>query len=237
MIQAATLFGFNSQRSVRKRQLSQDDNHAKTSDDELSLPGQGLTKEEAFFRILDGHWRYMDNQRKSIQTTSEDRSRHAQGQFPFAAILGCADSRVSPEVIFDQGQGDLFVVRVAGNVVGDFEQASLEYAVGQLGVHLVIVMGHEQCGAVKAAITHDGSTDSGALGRLLNEILPAVIEIRGSEGDVLSKAVRGNVCHSVDKLLERSEFLRKSVDNGVLRVIGLVYDLASGDLDIQRTEG
>ena len=237
MIQAATLFGFNSQRCVRKCQLSQDDNQAKTSDDVLSLPGQGLTKEEAFFRILDGHWRYMDNQRKSIQTTSEDRSRHAQGQFPFAAILGCADSRVSPEVIFDQGQGDLFVVRVAGNVVGDFEQASLEYAVGQLGVHLVIVMGHEQCGAVKAAITHDGSTDAGALGRLLNEILPAVIEIRGSEGDVLSKAVRGNVCHSVDKLLERSEFLRKSVDNGVLRVIGLVYDLASGDLDIQRTEG
>jgi carbonic anhydrase len=71
----------------------------------------------------------------------------------------------------------------------------------------------------------------------LNEILPAVIEIRGGEGDVLSKAVRGNVCHSVDVLLKRSTFLRESVDNGVLRVIGLVYDLASGDLDIQRTEG
>lgn len=85
--------------------------------------------------------------------TASDRLRHLGGQYPFASILGCADSRVSPEVIFDQGQGDLFVVRVAGQVVGEFEIASLEYSVQHLGVKLILVMGHENCGAVKAAIS------------------------------------------------------------------------------------
>ena len=110
--------------------MSTDNSRDPLNVDLSQMPGQGLSKEEAFLRILDGHWRYLDNQRKNVTTTEEDRNRHAQGQYPFAAILGCADSRVSPEVIFDQGQGDLFVVRVAGNVVGDFEVASLEYAIG-----------------------------------------------------------------------------------------------------------
>ena len=146
----------------------------------LDQPGQGLNREQAFRRILDGHWRYLQNERQQIHVTHEDRQRHAEGQFPFAAILGCADSRVSPEVIFDQGQGDLFVVRVAGNVLGDFEQASLEYAVQNLGVRLVLVMGHEQCGAVKAAI--GGTVIPGVLGHLINEIRPAVEQAQGQDG-------------------------------------------------------
>ena len=85
------------------------------AEDNSDLPGQGLTREEAFRRMLDGHWRYLMNERKNTDTTNEDRQRHVQGQYPFVAILGCADSRVSPELIFDQRQGDLFVVRVAGN--------------------------------------------------------------------------------------------------------------------------
>ncbi|HAP08189.1 MAG TPA: hypothetical protein DCR20_10205 [Planctomycetaceae bacterium] len=201
----------------------------------LDQPGQGLNREQAFRRILDGHWRYLQNERQQIHVTHEDRQRHAEGQFPFAAILGCADSRVSPEVIFDQGQGDLFVVRVAGNVLGEFEQASLEYAVQNLGVRLVLVMGHEQCGAVKAAI--GGTVIPGVLGQLINEIRPAVEQAQGQDGDLLNNAIRSNVCHTVDMLLERSAAIRDLVAAGEVRVIGLVYDLASGDLQFQRTVG
>lgn len=203
-----------------------------------SIPGRGMTKEEAFQRILEGHWRYLQNQRESITTTSEDRSRHSQGQYPFAAILGCADSRVSPEVIFDQGQGDIFVVRVAGHVVGDFEVASLEYAIEHLGVSLVIVMGHEHCGAVKAALgVQAGASIEGPIGKLLEAIQPAASEARGLDGDLLGQAIRSHVRHCVDAMFEHSACMRRAVDGGTLRVIGLVYDLASGDLDIQKTVG
>lgn len=198
-------------------------------------PGQGLNREQAFRRILDGHWRYLQNERQQIVVTHEDRQRHSEGQYPFAAILGCADSRVSPEVIFDQGQGDLFVIRVAGNVLGDFEQASLEYAVQNLGVRLVLVMGHEQCGAVKAALS--GKPLPGSIGRLIEEIRPAVEQAQAQDGDLLNNAIRRNVCHTVDMLLERSESLRVLVEAGEVRVIGLVYDLASGDLQFLSTVG
>lgn len=87
---------------------------SQTNENQNTNPGQGLSKEEAFKRILDGHWRYLDNEGVTRVVTASDRLRHLGGQYPFASILGCADSRVSPEVIFDQGQGDLFVVRVAG---------------------------------------------------------------------------------------------------------------------------
>ncbi|MEY2727778.1 MAG: hypothetical protein RLZZ458_3645 [Planctomycetota bacterium] len=201
----------------------------------MELPGQGLSPEEAFRRIIDGHWRYLSNERENTGTTREDRARHAQGQYPFAAILGCADSRVSPEVIFDQGQGDLFVVRVAGNIAGDFEQASLEYAVQVLGVPLVVVMGHEGCGAVNAAL-HAPDTP-GAIGRLLQEIVPAVERVEAEDESLLQTAVRRNVCHTVDQLLRNSECIRDRVSAGSLRLVGLVYGLASGDLDFQRLEG
>lgn len=201
----------------------------------MELPGQGLSPEEAFRRIIDGHWRYLSNERENTCTTREDRARHAQGQYPFAAILGCADSRVSPEVIFDQGQGDLFVVRVAGNIAGDFEQASLEYAVQVLGVPLVVVMGHEGCGAVNAAL-HAPDTP-GAIGRLLQEIVPAVERVEAEDESLLQTAVRRNVCHTVDQLLRNSECIRDRVSAGSLRLVGLVYGLASGDLDFQRLEG
>ena len=205
------------------------------AEDNSDLPGQGLTREEAFRRMLDGHWRYLMNERKSTDTTNEDRQRHVQGQYPFVAILGCADSRVSPELIFDQRQGDLFVVRVAGTVAGDFEQASLEYAIEHLGVKLVVVMGHEHCGAVKAALSY--TEMPGAIGRLLQEIVPAARNAREMPGDLLGNAVRCNVCRAVDTLMANSACIRDTVASGSVRMIGLVYDLASGDLDFQRTIG
>ncbi len=198
-------------------------------------PGQGLTKEQAFKRLLEGHWRYLENRRLQRTMTSECHTFHAQGQYPLAAMLGCADSRVSPELIFDQGQGDIFVVRVAGNIVGDAELASLEYAVANLGVKLLVVMGHENCGAVKAALTIQNA--DGAMGYLLREIGPAVAEARLLPEPLLDKAVECNVKHSVNALLERSPTLRKAVDDGLIRIVGIVYRLSTGDIEFHATVG
>ena len=208
---------------------------SQTNENQNTKPGQGLSKEEAFKRILDGHWRYLDNEGVTRVVTASDRLRHLGGQYPFASILGCADSRVSPEVIFDQGQGDLFVVRVAGQVVGEFEIASLEYSVQHLGVKLILVMGHENCGAVKAAI--DVATTDGPIGSLIEEIKPAVELAKTQDGDLLSNAVRCQVSLAVDQLYQRSALLRDAVDSGQVRMIGLIYGLSSGDLDICKTVG
>ncbi|VTU02049.1 carbonic anhydrase : Carbonic anhydrase OS=uncultured Desulfobacterium sp. GN=N47_A08030 PE=3 SV=1: Pro_CA [Gemmataceae bacterium] len=198
-------------------------------------PGQGLTKEEALHRLLEGHWRYLENSRLQRTVTAADRGLHAQGQYPFAALLGCADSRVAPELIFDQGQGDLFVVRVAGNIIGLSGLASLEYAVQNLGVRLIVVMGHENCGAVKAALdVHDAP---GPIGYLLREIAPAVEVARTAPGPLLDRAVECNVKHTVNNILERSETLKKYVDDGQLRVVGIVYRLSSGDIEFHATAG
>ncbi|MFM9115549.1 MAG: carbonic anhydrase [Planctomycetota bacterium] len=205
--------------------------HAGSAD----LPGQGLTKEEAFLRILNGHWRYLHDTRHNTSTSPDDRARHAEGQYPFAAILGCADSRVSPEVIFDQGQGDIFVVRVAGHVAGDYEIASLEYAIQHLGVSLVLVMGHAKCGAVKSAL--GAGVVHGPIGRLLAQIYPAVDHARQQPGELLDEAIRAHVVGSAQALVERSVVMREAVERGTLRIIGLVYDLATGDLEIRHTIG
>jgi carbonic anhydrase len=203
--------------------------------DTSRIPGQGLTKEQAFQRLLEGHWRYMENQRQHRAVTLEDRSLHVQGQYPFAAMLGCADSRVSPELIFDQGQGDIFVVRVAGNIVGEAELASLEYAVEHLGVRLLVVFGHENCGAVKAALdVHDAP---GPMGYLLRQIAPAVAEARTLPGPLLDRAVNCNVKHSVQALMNRSVALNKAVESGLVRIIGVVYRLGTGDIEFQATVG
>ena len=120
----------------------------------------------------------------------EDFAALAEGQAPIAAIIGCADSRVGPEVIFDQGVGDLFVVRVAGNIVsgaGPSVKGSIEFAVAELGVRLIMVLGHSQCGAVKAAIQHIDANDAlpGSIGDLISPIRPAVLAAKGRPGDKL----------------------------------------------------
>ncbi|MCE9562659.1 MAG: carbonic anhydrase [Planctomycetes bacterium] len=215
--------------------MSTDSTDSSNAADRSREPGQGLTKEEAFHRLLEGHWRYLENKRLHRTVTTEDRGFHAQGQYPLAALLGCADSRVSPELIFDQGEGDIFVVRVAGNIVGEAEVASLEYAVANLGVKLLVVLGHENCGAVKAALTMNNAP--GALGFLLREIAPAVAEAQALPGSLLHNAVDCNVKHSVHMLLERSDTLRKAVDDGLVRVVGVVYELSTGDIKFHATIG
>ena len=147
------------------------------------------------------------------------------GQHPHAVILSCSDSRVPPEVVFDQGLGDLFVVRVAGNVAGDHELASIEYAVDHLHCPLVVVLGHQNCGAVTAAV--EGGHAPGHLPALLADIAPAVEKARGKSGDLVANAVKANVDEAAAHVRADPE-LDGPLKSGALKVVGAVYSLESG---------
>jgi carbonic anhydrase len=153
----------------------------------------------------------------------------ASGQSPHCAILTCADSRLPPEIIFDKGLGDIFDVRVAGNVAGDDETASLEYAAEHLHVPLVVVMGHMQCGAVSAAL--EGGTLPGKLPNLMAAIRPAVDQSAHEPGNRLDNAVRDNVVHVVEQLRAAKPVLSDLVATGKLRIVGAVYSLETGKVE------
>jgi carbonic anhydrase len=147
-------------------------------------------------------------------------------QHPEAEILSCADSRVPPEIIFDQGLGDLFVVRVAGNVATDTELGSLEYGAMHLHIPLLVVLGHEGCGAVTAAV--DGGEAEGHIAKLVELIKPAVDKTRGNPGDPISNAVRKNVELVVQQLRTSTPILSELVAQGKLKIVGGVYSLETG---------
>src|SRR3954452_4045440 len=166
---------------------------------------------------------------KQYQHPHETAARQRElttGQQPHAAILTCADSRVPPEIVFDQGLGDLFDVRGAGNVAGDAELASLEYAAEHLHTPLVVVMGHQRCGAVSAAV--EGGEAPGHLPSLINAILPAVTAAKGLSGDLVENAVRINVENVVRQLRACKPVLEEQVAAGHLRIVGAVYSLDTG---------
>jgi carbonic anhydrase len=183
--------------------------------------------------LLAGNERFVKGTLEHPRRTPDEFKQLAEGQVPEAVIVGCADSRVPPEILFDQGVGDLFVVRVAGNVVdgaGPILKGSIEYAVAELKVRVIVVLGHSQCGAVKAAIKHIDAKDKveGSIGRLIESIQPAVTEVRGKDGDLLEKAIHANVALGVAKLKNLDKILKNAVDKGEVKVLGATYDLATG---------
>src|SRR5262245_986901 len=161
--------------------------------------------------------------------TSARQRELASGQHPHAAILTCADSRVPPEIVFDQGLGDLFDVRVAGNIAGDAELASLEYAAEHLDVPLIVVMGHQRCGAVSAAV--EAGEAHGHLPTLVAAIRPAVDKARGMKGDLVDNAVRANVELVVNQLRGSQPVLGERVAKKQLVIVGAVYSLDTGKID------
>ncbi|HAT15574.1 MAG TPA: carbonic anhydrase, partial [Microcoleaceae bacterium UBA11344] len=182
-----------------------------------------ITPDAALQKLMDGNRRYIQQKR-----TFPDQSRSrilelAKGQHPFAIVLGCSDSRVAPEILFDQGLGDLFEIRVAGNVLDNVVIGSIEYAAAELGVPLLVILGHERCGAVKAAL--DGKPVPGHIGSLVAAIKPAVYATKGQPGDAWDNAVRANVKMSVNKLKALSPILAKAVKAGTLKVVGARYDI------------
>lgn len=148
------------------------------------------------------------------------------GQHPHAEILSCSDSRVPPEIVFDQGLGDLFIVRVAGNVASDTELGSLEYGAEHLHVPLIVVLGHESCGAVTAAV--QGGPPEGHIVSLVDLINPAVEKTRGMPGDPVSNAVRMNVELVVKRLRTSTPILSELVAHGKIKIVGAIYSIETG---------
>lgn len=185
---------------------------------------------EALERLLAGNRRYVTAMHIHPDQTPARRQELVAGQTPFAAILSCSDSRVVPEIIFDQGLGHLFVVRVAGNIVDNVTLGSLEYAVRHLGVPLVLVMGHTGCGAVTAAV--ESAEDEGQIRTLIAAIQPAVALARNEPGPLVDNAVRANVRLAVRRLEDVAPVLAPCVALGQVMITGGVYDLRSGAVDL-----
>jgi carbonic anhydrase len=186
----------------------------------------GVSGKEAQQKLMDGNKRYVDAGQSHPNQTAERRTEVAKKQHPFAALLDCADSRVPPEILFDQGLGDLFVVRVAGNILDDAALGSLEYAVDHLGVKYIMVLGHERCGAVEATLA--GGEAPGHIGCLVKAIQPAVDRSRNQPGDPVENAVRANVAMVVQQLKSSAPILGESARKGDLTIVGAVYDLDDG---------
>jgi len=197
-----------------------------------TLPGIGqraetaVNADSALAELKAGNEHHARHQYLHPHETVARQRELASGQHPHAQILSCADSRVPPEIIFDQGLGDLFVVRVAGNVATDTEIGSLEYGAEHLHIPLLVVLGHESCGAVTAAV--QGGPPEGHIAALVDLIKPAVDKTRGLPGDPVANAVRTNVELVVKQLRSSTPLLAELVAHGKLKIVGGVYSLQTG---------
>ena len=194
------------------------------ADSEPSMPA-----DQALKLLLEGNQRFIAGKMEHPNQSPARRDEVAKGQHPFASVLACADSRTAPEIVFDRGLGDLFTVRVAGNVADKVVIESLDYSVKHLGVRLVMVLGHTRCGAVIAAV--DGHDAPGDVGPMLSELRPAVAASKGMPGDPVLNAVRQNVILIVEKLSTSAE-LSAMAKSGELKIVGGVYDLSTGTIDM-----
>ncbi len=192
---------------------------------EASLPSADAVLAE----LKAGNARHVAKTYQRPHQTAARQHALESGQSPHCTILTCADSRVPPELIFDKGLGDIFDVRVAGNVAGDDEIASIEYAAEHLHTPLVVVMGHSHCGAVSAAV--EGGTLPGKLPVLMAAIRPAVDQSASEPGDRIANAVRDNVVHVVEQLRASKPVLSELVTEGKLRIVGAVYSLETGKVE------
>jgi carbonic anhydrase len=194
---------------------------------------------QALERLREGNRRFVTDERISDAFVSQSRRAElADGQQPFAIILGCSDSRVPAEIVFDQGLGDLFVIRVAGNIVAPSQVGSVEFAAARFATHLVVVLGHSRCGAVVSTLEElrrPTENQSRNLRAIVDRVRPAVEGLL--EGDVhdesalLERAVRANIRASVNHLRHGSELLEQLIQSDGLLVVGAEYSLETGEVD------
>ncbi len=195
---------------------------------------------QALAALIEGNRRFVDNVRGTEAMLSQlRRAELAAAQQPFAIILGCSDARVPAELVFDQGLGDLFVIRVAGNIIAPSLVGSVEFGAEKLGIRLVVVMGHTQCGAVEAtldSLLSDAKPSSQNLMSILDRIRPAVeplvhTPLAGHRASLMHEAVRANVRASANHLRHGSALLEALIATSGLRVLGAEYDVVSGAVD------
>lgn len=196
-----------------------------------------MTPDEALARLRDGNRRFVADEVPEADISTARRLEIAGGQRPFAALVGCADSRVGPEHLFGAGLGELFIVRTAGNYLDDAGFGSIAFAVAELGVPLVVVLGHEKCGAVAAAtaVVTENVQLPPALTRMVQPILPAAIDAcaHSAEGDdLLDSAIHRNIARVTRSLREASDpIIGDPVRSGAVKVVGAYYDLKTGRVD------
>jgi carbonic anhydrase len=188
-----------------------------------------ITPDQALQLLIDGNQRFVNAMRQNPNQSWTRITEVAPSQAPFAAILGCADSRFPPEIIFDRGFGDIFVCRVAGNVATPEEIGSLEFGTLLLGAKVVLVVGHENCGAVKAAIT--GGSLPGQIGSLTAAIQPAVQSSQNQSGDPVVNAVKANIRLQANRL-KASPVINQLIQEGKLKIVGGYYDLDTAAVEI-----
>ena len=186
------------------------------------------TPDEALHRLMEGNSRFVYGRMTRLTQLEVVKARLAvaHGQHPFAVVLTCSNSRVAPEIIFDQGIGDIFVVRTAGACADEIAIGSIEYAVEHLGCSLVLVLGHQRCGAVTAAV--EGGDAPGQIAAVADAIRPAVDETKDQPGDAVENALRAHTADTARELATAAPILRPAVEAGELKIVAGRYELGSG---------
>lgn len=200
----------------------------KAKADYASLPFP-QNPDEAVKRIREGNTRFVNNEALNPNRSDEHKILQAKGQTPFIAVMGCSDSRVPSEIIFDQGLGDVFVVRTAGQVMADASVGSLEFATAVLGVKAILVLGHEKCGAVMGALGADPLP--GKIEYLVSQIRPAVYDYIGNLSK-LEEAAHKNVEYQIQKLKASTPVLSEAVKSGKIKILGGMYNLSTGKVEL-----
>lgn len=201
--------------------------------DRQTLPA---TPEESLKTLVEGNRRFVNNQPLHPHQSHQRISETENGQRPFAVVVTCSDSRVSPEIIFDEGIGDLFVIRTAGNLLSDLELGSIEYAVEHLHTNLAVVLGHTECGAVKAFL--EGGECQGHIRQIVESLADEQEEqqILKHEGKDLLACIKGNVLHGVTQIKEAKPILSEKIEEGALMVVPMLYDVHTGAVSILRED-
>ncbi|MEU9130673.1 carbonic anhydrase [Kitasatospora sp. NPDC048540] len=197
------------------------------------------TPQNAFETLLAGNRRFVAGASEHPNQDAARRTETAPAQSPFAVLFGCSDSRLAAEIIFDRGLGDLFVVRMAGHVLGPEVLGSVEYGVSVLGSPLVVVLGHDACGAVAAtrAAIADGTTAGGYVRDVVEKVTPSVLAARAAGHTEDADYIAEHIRHTVDLLLDRSRALAEAVQAGRVAVVGLSYRLADGTAHLVTARG
>lgn len=196
-----------------------------------------ISPQEALTKLVEGNKRFSSDNSIHPNRCAETKNALLKQQKPFAAVLSCSDSRVPIEIIFDAGLGDIFAVRTAGHVLSSEVLGSLEYAIKSLGVKLIIILGHENCGAINTAIqTYDNksySELSDNLKSIMNHIYPAIENVKCNHTDdnFLNHAVKANIYYQLEDLLKKDAYIKEKVKKGEIAIVGAMYSLATGNVE------
>ncbi|MDD1758300.1 MAG: carbonic anhydrase [Methanotrichaceae archaeon] len=188
-----------------------------------------MTPDQALRKLIEGNARFVSGKVTHPDQSAERRAEVVSGQHPFAVVISCSDSRIPPEIVFDQGIGDIFVIRTAGEVMDNVTLGSLEYAVEHLRVPLAIVLGHDNCGAVSAAVTSGEAP--GHIKSLVEAIKPAVDKAKEMKGDLLNNSIDVNTQNIVEALKSSKPILSEAVKKDKMKIVGARYHLDSGTVE------